>query len=169
MCPAPVFAMRTATGAVHAKGETMRRILYATVALLTSAAVLPSSGGAASTLPTPHAKKVIVVHHRAQPRVKRVVHRPTLLSYVATLARVTVNQLRAEWQHVAICEVGGNWSMQGPVYSGIGFANSTWSEYGGTQFAPLAGQAPRDAQILIGMRVTGGWVPDQNGCAPGGW
>ncbi len=147
----------------------MRRILYATVALLASAVVLPSSGGAAGTPLTPHMKKTAVAHHLAHPRVNRVVHRPTLLSYVAALARVTVNQLRAEWQHVAICEVGGNWSMQGPVYSGIGFANSTWSEYGGTQFAPLAGEAPRDAQILIGMRVTGGWVPDQNGCSPGGW
>ncbi len=147
----------------------MRRIMYATMALLTSAAVLPSSGGAASTLPSPKGKEVIAVRHRVQPRAVRVVHHTTLLSYVAALARVTVNQLRAEWQHVAVCEVAGNWSMQGPVYSGIGFANSTWLEYGGTRFAPLAGEAPRDAQILIGMRVTGGWVPDQNGCAPGGW
>ncbi len=147
----------------------MRRIMYATMALLTSAAVLPSSGGAASTLPSPKGKEVIAVRHRVQPRAVRVVHHTTLLSYVAALARVTVNQLRAEWQHVAVCEVAGNWSMQGPVYSGIGFANATWLEYGGTRFAPLAGEAPRDAQILIGMRVTGGWVPDQNGCAPGGW
>ncbi len=147
----------------------MRRIMYATMALLTSAAVLPSSGGAASTLPSPKGKEVIAVRHRVKPRAIRVVHHTTLLSYVAAIARVTVNQLRAEWQHVAVCEVAGNWSMQGPVYSGIGFANATWLEYGGTRFAPLAGEAPRDAQILIGMRVTGGWVPDQNGCAPGGW
>lgn len=147
----------------------MRRSLYATMALLMSAAILPSSGGAASTLPTTASKEVPVVHHRAHPHAVRAVHHVTILSYVAALARVTVNQLRAEWQHVAVCEVGGNWSMQGPIYSGIGFANSTWLEYGGTQFAPLAGEAPRDAQILVGMRVTGGWVPDQNGCSPGGW
>ncbi len=147
----------------------MRRILYATMALLTSAAILPSSGGAASTPPSARPKQVVVTHHRAKPHVTRVIHHPSILTYVAALARVTVNQLRAEWQHVAICEVAGNWSMEGPLYSGIGFANSTWLEYGGTQFAPLAGEAPRDAQILIGMRVTGGWVPDQNGCAPGGW
>ena len=147
----------------------MRRILYATMALLTSAAILPSSGGAASTPPTARVKHVVATRHRSQPHVTRVIHHPSILTYVATLARVTVNQLRAEWQHVAICEVAGNWSMEGPFYSGIGFANSTWLEYGGTQFAPLAGEAPRDAQILIGMRVTGGWVPDQNGCAPGGW
>ena len=147
----------------------MRRILYATMAMMTSVAILPAAGGAASTPAPARPKGVIAVGHRLRPHARPVVHHVTILSYVAALARVTVNQLRAEWQHVAICEVGGNWSMQGPFYSGIGFANSTWLEYGGTRFAPLAGEAPRDAQILIGMRVTGGWVPDQNGCAPGGW
>jgi transglycosylase-like protein len=82
---------------------------------------------------------------------------------------VTVGQLRQEWQNVAECEVGGNWSMTGPVYSGIGFLNATWSSYGGRQFAPLAGQATRDEQIVVAMRVTGGWVPDQHGCSPSGW
>jgi len=82
---------------------------------------------------------------------------------------VSVPQLRAEWQDVALCEVGGNWSMTGPRYSGIGFSNATWNAYGGTRFAPLAGQASVIQQIVIGMRVTGGRVPDQNGCSPGGW
>jgi len=59
--------------------------------------------------------------------------------------------------------------MTGPRCSGIGFLNSTWYQYGGTRFAPLAGQASVDQQILIGMRVTGGWVPDQYGCSRNGW
>ena len=91
------------------------------------------------------------------------------LKTVAMKTRHTVPQLRAEWQQVAICEVGGNWAMVGSWYSGIGFLNSTWNAYGGTRFAPLAGRATRDQQIVIGMRVTGGYVPDQNGCSPGGW
>ena len=82
---------------------------------------------------------------------------------------LTVGQLRAQWQHVAICEVGGNWSMTGPIYSGIGFLNATWSAYGGQRYAPLAGRASRDQQIVVGLRVTGGWVPDQHGCSPTGW
>ena len=57
----------------------------------------------------------------------------------ARARRVTVVGLRNEWEHVAICEVGGNWQMVGPVYSGIGFRNDTWSAYGGVEFAPLAG------------------------------
>jgi len=59
--------------------------------------------------------------------------------------------------------------MTGPAYSGIGFMNATWNAYGGARYAPLAGQATRDQQILIGMKVTSGRVPDQNGCSPTGW
>jgi hypothetical protein len=87
----------------------------------------------------------------------------------ARVRRVSVVALRNEWEHVAVCEVGGNWRMVGPVYSGIGFRNDTWNTYGGPEFAPLAGEASEDAQIVVGMRVTGNWVPDQNGCDPGGW
>jgi hypothetical protein len=92
-----------------------------------------------------------------------------VLDAAARMNRVSVGELRAQWQRVAICEVAGNWSMTGPNYSGIGFLNTTWSEYGGTRYAPLAGRATRDQQILIGMRVTNGWVPDQNGCSHNGW
>ena len=101
----------------------------------------------------------------------RVVINPTVHALVADAASVGVSvpQLRSEWQDVAICEVGGNWSMTGPRYSGIGFSNATWNAYGGTKYAPLAGQASVIEQIVIGMRVTGGWVPDQYGCNPGGW
>jgi hypothetical protein len=75
--------------------------------------------------------------------------------------------LRSEWQRVADCESGGNWSAQGAVYSGIGFANTTWANYGGLAFAPNAGLATEDQQIEIGMKITGDFVPDQEGC--GAW
>jgi hypothetical protein len=78
-------------------------------------------------------------------------------------------QLRDEWQRVAQCEVNGNWRMQGPVYSGIGFLNSTWRAYGGTRFAPIAGMATANEQIIVGMRVNHDVVPDQYGCNPTGW
>jgi hypothetical protein len=148
----------------------VRRILCAVLAVLSSAVILPSSVSA-DTLPavvkTPGVAGAS--HHHVVPHGRAHPHKAPILSDVAALARVTIDELRAEWQHVAICEVGGNWSMLGSSYSGIGFANSTWRQYGGSRFAPLAGQAPRDVQILIGMKVTGGWVPDQQGCSPGGW
>jgi len=91
------------------------------------------------------------------------------LAHVAATVQLSLAQLHQEWERVAICEVGGNWSMRGPVYSGIGFLNSTWRAYGGTHFAPVAGMASKDEQILVGMRINNGWVPDQYGCDRFGW
>lgn len=60
----------------------------------------------------------------------------------------------AVWQRMAVCETGGNWSMTGPRYSGgVGFANSTWNAFGGREYAPLAGQATKDQQIIVAERV----------------
>lgn len=115
-----------------------------------------------SRAPRPVEASVLrAVHDRNVPRS------PTELELtIAARARgVTVPQLRAAWQNVANCEVGGNWAMTGPVYSGIGFLNSTWTAFGGSRFAPIAGRATRDQQIVVAMRVTGGWIPDQNGCS----
>ncbi len=150
----------------------MRRVLFAAIvalatplALLTTPALAPSAGAASKPTPPPF----------PTPRVIRHVVSAIALEETHELVRdahlrgVGVVALRAEWERVAICEVSGNWSMVGPAYSGIGFQNGTWDEYGGTRFAPVAGRAPEDAQIVVGMRVTGGWVPDQYGCDPGGW
>jgi hypothetical protein len=58
------------------------------------------------------------------------------------------------WDGIARCETGGNWSMQGPRYSGgLGFANSTWDAFGGREFAPNAGLASREQQIVVAERV----------------
>ncbi|MGC1418625.1 MAG: transglycosylase family protein [Acidimicrobiales bacterium] len=142
----------------------MRRIIFALlVSVLTVVVPLSAPAGAAVVIKPPPPKAVV--------RQARVVATPLrhALVVVASSVRLNIDELRHEWQQVAICEVDGNWSMVGPFYSGIGFLNSTWSEYGGRQFAPLAGEASRDQQILVGMRVTGGWVPDQGGCSQSGW
>jgi resuscitation-promoting factor RpfB len=58
------------------------------------------------------------------------------------------------WDRIAACETQGNWSMQGPSFSGgVGFAHSTWSSFGGSEFAPNAGQASREQQIIVAERV----------------
>lgn len=58
------------------------------------------------------------------------------------------------WDRIAACETQGDWSMRGPSFSGgVGFANSTWSSFGGTEFAPNAGQATREQQIIVAERV----------------
>lgn len=154
----------------------MRRFLFALLVLpLTTIAPSPPVG-ADGTIHPP-TMRIVATTDRAVVRSVATKHRvPSaaqvtrhVLAVNAHSLKVTVDQLRAEWQHVAVCEVGGNWSMTGSAYSGIGFLNSTWSAYGGTQYAPNAGLATRDQQIIIGMKVTNGWVPDQYGCAHGGW
>lgn len=144
----------------------MRRILFALlIALFTPMLLLMQPAGAATV-----AKPSPAAHPAPRPAHLRVVN-PTAHAFVvdAVSTGVSVHELRAEWQDVAICEVGGNWSMTGPRYSGIGFLNATWNAYGGSRYAPLAGEASAVQQIVIGMKVTGGRVPDQNGCDRGGW
>ena len=36
---------------------------------------------------------------------------------------------------------------------GLGFANTTWSGFGGGEFAPNAGMASREQQIVVAERV----------------
>jgi Transglycosylase-like domain len=152
----------------------VRRVLFAAIvalatpsALLTTPAFSPPAAAVSKPTPKPTpAPTPRLVRHAASAVAIEESHE---LVRDARTRGVGVVTLRAEWQRVAICEVDGNWSMVGPSYSGIGFQNGTWDEYGGTRYAPVAGRAGEDAQIVVGMRVTGGWVPDQYGCDPGGW
>lgn len=57
------------------------------------------------------------------------------------------------WDRIAQCEVGGNWAMHGPKYSGIGFANSTWKRYRYNWMPENAGDASPLEQIAVGERV----------------
>lgn len=154
----------------------MRRFLFAL--LLAPINVVTSHAPTNTIGNSVHATTADFATRTTSPRLSAVrTHHPNIQSVLtqrelrasAQRLKVSLSQLRAMWQRVAVCEVGGNWSMTGPVYSGIGFLNATWIHYGGTRYAPLAGLASRDEQILIGMHVTGSYVPDQNGCLPGGW
>ena len=151
----------------------MRRTLPAVMMSVVTAAAVPATISAAAHAPAhTAAAPARVVRHIAHPPSAAVVRARALRRSVVRLAaqrRTTLGGLLDQWQRVAVCEVNGNWHMVGPVYSGIGFLNSTWAQYGGHQFAAVAGRAGRLAQVLVGMRVTGGWVPDQYGCQPGGW
>jgi hypothetical protein len=97
--------------------------------------------------------------------------------YAATLFGALVERARSEeqardaiWDRLAQCETGGNWSMRGAWYSGgVGFFNRTWDAYGGRKFAPNAGMATRDEQIVVAERVrasNGGSLFGAWGCAP---
>ncbi|HZP27818.1 MAG TPA: transglycosylase family protein [Acidimicrobiia bacterium] len=60
----------------------------------------------------------------------------------------------AMWDRIAQCETGGNWGFVGPEFSGgLGFFNGTWDAFGGRKYAPNAGLATREQQILVAMEI----------------
>ncbi|MFF2774887.1 transglycosylase family protein [Streptomyces sp. NPDC058052] len=64
----------------------------------------------------------------------------------------------SEWDRVAQCESGGNWSINtgNGYYGGLQFSASTWAAYGGTAYASTADQASKSQQIAIAEKVLAG-------------
>ncbi|MFH8580253.1 LysM peptidoglycan-binding domain-containing protein [Streptomyces zaomyceticus] len=64
----------------------------------------------------------------------------------------------SEWDRVAQCESGGNWSINtgNGYYGGLQFSASTWAAYGGTAYAATASQASKSQQIAIAEKVLAG-------------
>ncbi|KAB1986318.1 MULTISPECIES: LysM peptidoglycan-binding domain-containing protein [Streptomyces] len=95
--------------------------------------------------------------------------RPNKATRVAAIAGVTGAAIAAplmaagsasaatasEWDAVAQCESGGNWSINtgNGYYGGLQFSSSTWAAYGGTAYAATADQASKSQQIAIGEKV----------------
>jgi LysM repeat protein len=71
----------------------------------------------------------------------------------ASAAQASVN-----WDAVAQCESGGNWSINtgNGFYGGLQFSRSTWKAYGGTAYANTADNASRSEQIRIAEKVLDG-------------
>ncbi|MFJ6657932.1 transglycosylase family protein [Streptomyces sp. NPDC091377] len=98
--------------------------------------------------------------------------RPSKATRVVTLAGVTGAAVAAplmaagnasaatasEWDAVAQCESGGNWSINtgNGYYGGLQFSASTWAGYGGTKYAATADQASKAQQIEIAEKVLAG-------------
>ncbi|WP_318210166.1 MULTISPECIES: transglycosylase family protein [unclassified Streptomyces] len=98
--------------------------------------------------------------------------RPSKATQVATLVGVTGVAVAAplmtagtasaatasEWDRVAQCESGGNWSINtgNGYYGGLQFSASTWAAYGGTAYASTANQASKSQQIAIAEKVLAG-------------
>ena len=84
---------------------------------------------------------------------------------VAALAGIIAPQATAapdsDWDKLAQCESGGNWSINtgNGYYGGLQFNYGTWQAYGGGEFAPTADQATREQQIIIAERTLAqqGW------------
>ena len=60
----------------------------------------------------------------------------------------------AMWDRIAMCESGGNWSINtgNGYYGGLQFAQASWLGWGGADFAPRADLASREQQITVANR-----------------
>jgi Transglycosylase-like domain len=87
----------------------------------------------------------------------------------AANAATLTSHTGVNWDGIARCETGGNWSMRGSSFSGgLGFANTTWRGFGGGEFAPNAGQATREQQIVVAERVYASYGLSGWGCRRAG-
>ena len=81
-------------------------------------------------------------------------HQAELAQFYAAMVEYYRPKTGVNWDGIAQCETASNWHMQGSSFSGgLGFYNGTWSGFGGRQFAPNAGMATRDQQIVVAERV----------------
>ncbi|MEU3347937.1 transglycosylase family protein [Streptomyces sp. NPDC006700] len=64
----------------------------------------------------------------------------------------------SQWDAVAQCESGGNWSINtgNGFYGGLQFTSSTWAGYGGTAYASRADLASKSEQIAVAEKVLAG-------------
>ncbi|MFD4987122.1 transglycosylase family protein [Streptomyces sp. NPDC058372] len=64
----------------------------------------------------------------------------------------------SEWDAVAQCESGGDWSINtgNGYYGGLQFSSSTWASFGGTAYASSADQATKEQQIAVAEKVLAG-------------
>ncbi|WUR80740.1 transglycosylase family protein [Streptomyces phaeochromogenes] len=98
--------------------------------------------------------------------------RPSKATRIATLAGVTTVAVAvplmgatgasaattSEWDAVAQCESGGDWSINtgNGYYGGLQFSASTWAAYGGSAYASTANQASKAQQIAVAEKVLAG-------------
>ena len=152
----------------------MRRILLTLAVALFSvtAPVSPATAADVRHSPARHpgpSPRVLAIEQLLDHRQRLQSEATTALGVFATRLHLTLQQMMDKWQRVAVCEVDGRWNMVGPIYSGIGFLNINWIHFGGTHFGARAGDATPVQQVLVAMRITQTWIPDQYGCSPLGW
>jgi len=106
---------------------------------------------------------------KEKPVIKQNISIKNLSMFHAPIPAGVTKQDMIQWGRVSICEMGGNWTYHGPVYSGgLGITNRNWIAYGGLKYAPNAGLATPEQQVAVAKRINTGYtVPDQHGCGKG--
>lgn len=79
----------------------------------------------------------------------------------AVVAQAPMANATSDWDRLAQCESGGNWSINtgNGFYGGLQFMKSTWDAMGGQQYAEYPHQATREQQIAVATELQAryGW------------
>lgn len=79
----------------------------------------------------------------------------------AVVAQAPVANAQSDWDRLAECESGGNWSINtgNGFYGGLQFMKATWDSMGGQQYAEYPHQATREQQIAVAteLQQQAGW------------
>ena len=103
--------------------------------------------------------------HRAPTTTSKLRRRAATVAATAGVAAVApllattpAHADSVNWDAIAQCESGGNWSINtgNGYYGGLQFSAGTWRAYGGGAYAPTANQASRSAQIAVAEKVLAG-------------
>jgi resuscitation-promoting factor RpfA len=103
--------------------------------------------------------------HRAPTTASKLRRRAATVAATAGVAAVTPLLASApahadsvNWDAVAQCESGNNWSINSGngYYGGLQFSQGTWNAYGGGKYAGTANQASRSQQIAVAEKVLAG-------------
>ena len=103
--------------------------------------------------------------HRAPTTTSKLRRRAATVAATAGVAAVTPLLASApahadsvNWDAIAQCESGNNWSIStgNGYYGGLQFSQGTWNAYGGGKYASTANRASRSQQIAVAEKVLQG-------------
>ena len=75
------------------------------------------------------------------------------LEAVNTLRIGLEGRTGVDWDGIAMCETGGDWSHQSQYDGGLGILHVAWLEFGGRDFAEYGSDATREEQIIVAERL----------------
>src|SRR3954464_2871088 len=101
--------------------------------------------------------------HRKPTNTKKVLSRyavsaGAMVGYFAVSAPGVASAETTNWDAIAECESSGDYAINtgNGYYGGLQFSQSTWEEFGGTEFAPRADLATEQEQKTIAEEVKDG-------------
>jgi hypothetical protein len=101
--------------------------------------------------PAPVPVRVIDAHMIASRRKEVSAHKEHTLRTIAQMK--VVERRTAQWDELARCENGGDWSVVDRYGGGLGIYIGTWHAFGGDEFASNPGYATKEQQMIVAERI----------------